>query len=143
MRRALRIARTLLALVIGFISLQVVLYGTILLVMPDLMRGASFPTGSALVALLMIEILAGAAGVFVAAMLAGRAIAGHGWALGLIILAFNVWVVTEPDSPWTLVPAIVVVAAVPLQTWAAVALAKRLRREGRPHAERAESVGAV
>jgi hypothetical protein len=137
-RRALRIARTLLALVIGFVTVQVVLYGTILLVMPDLMRGADFPTGSALVALLMIEILAGAAGVFVAAMLGGRAMSGHGWALGLIIMAFNVWVVTEPDSPWTLAPAMVVVAAVPLQTWAAIALAKRLRREHRPHGKRAE-----
>jgi hypothetical protein len=142
-RRALMAARTLLALVVGFITLQVALYGTILLVMTDLMRRASLPTGSALVARLMIEILAGAAGVFVAAMLAGRAIAGHGWALGLIIMAFNLWVVTEPDSPWTLAPSVVVVAAVPLQTWAAVALAKRLRQEGRPHGERAENVGAA
>jgi hypothetical protein len=76
-------------------------------------------------------------------MLGGRAMARHGWALGLIIMAFNVWVVTEPDSPWTMAPAIVVVAAVPLQTWAAVAFAKRLRRKGRPHAEIAEGVGVA
>jgi hypothetical protein len=127
-RRALVAGRSLLALAIGFVTVQVVLYGTILLVMPELMRGAGFPTGGALVALLMIEILAGAAGVFVAAMLGGRAVAAHGWVLGLVIMAFNLWVVTGPDSWWPLAPAIVVVAAVPLQTWAAVALARRLRR---------------
>lgn len=120
--------RGLLAVAIGFVAVQVVLYGTLLLVMPELLGGAGFPEGSALIALLMVEILAGTAGVFVAAMLAGRAVAGHGWALGLIIIAFNLWVVTLPDSPWPLAPAIIVVAAVPVQTWAAVALAMRLRR---------------
>jgi hypothetical protein len=142
-RRVLSAARTLLVLAIGFLTVQVVLYGTILLAMPDLFRDTGFPRGSALVALLMIEILAGAAGVFVAAMLGGRAAAGHGWALGVIIVAFNLWVVTGPDSPWPLVPAIVVVAAVPLQTWAAVVLARRLRRRGRSRYRMVQGVGAA
>ena len=125
--RVLALGRSLLALAVGFAAVQLVLYGTIWLVLPGLLRGAGFPTGGALVVLLTIEILAGAAGVLVAAMLAARAPAGHGWTLGAVVLAFNLWVVTRPDSPWPLVPAILVVGAVPLQTWAAVALARRLR----------------
>lgn len=141
-RRALSAARTLLVLAIGFVTVQVVLYGTILLVMPGLFRGGDFPVGGALVALLLIEILAGAAGVFGAAMLSGRAVAGHGWALGLILMAFNLWVVTAPDSPWPLAPAVVVVAVVPLQTWAALALARRLRQRRRSHVA-ADGAGAA
>jgi prolyl oligopeptidase len=136
-QRGLGTARSLLALVIGFATVQVVLYGSLLLVMPELFRGADFPANGALVGLLIIEILAGAAGVFVAAILGGRAVTAHGWALGLIIMAFNLWVVTRPDSPWPLVPAIIVVAAVPLQTWAAVAVVEWLRSRPQP----AKSIG--
>jgi dipeptidyl aminopeptidase/acylaminoacyl peptidase len=43
--RVLSVARTVLALALGFVTVQVVLFGTILLVMPGLLRGADFPAG--------------------------------------------------------------------------------------------------
>jgi hypothetical protein len=72
-------------------------------------------------------VVAGAAGAFVAAMLAPRAPAVHGLLLGLLVLLLNLATVLDPDTPWPLLPAILLVACVPPQTWLGIVLAARVR----------------
>jgi len=128
------ILRSILAIAAGALTVLIVLFGTILLVVPDWMVEGGFPdTTPGLVLLLGLEVLAGVAGAFVAAQLAPRAPRAHGWTLGALLLVVNAMGVVEPGSSWPLVPAVLLVAFVPVQTWVGIVLALRLRaRRGLP-----------
>ena len=129
----LSILRSIVAIAAGALTVLIVLFGTILLVVPGWMTEGGFPdTTPGLALLLGLEILAGLAGAFVAALLAPRAPRVHGWTLGALLLIVNVTGVAEPGSSWPLVPAVLLVGFVPVQTWVGIVLALRLRaRRGR------------
>ena len=124
----LSILRSILAVAAGALAVVVVLFGTILLLVPGWMTEGGFPdTTPGLALLLGLEVLAGVAGAFVAVVLAPRAPRAHGWVLGALLLIVNVLTVVEPDTSWPLVSGVLLVAFVPVQTWVGIALALRVR----------------
>lgn len=128
----LSILRSIVAVGAGALTVLIVLFGTILLIVPGWMVEGGFPdTTPGLALLLGLEILGGVTGAFIAALLAPRAPRIHGWTLGALLLIVNVMGVVEPGSSWPLVPAVLLVAFVPVQTWVGIVLALRVRaREG-------------
>lgn len=75
----LSILRSILAVAAGALAVLIVLFGTILLLVPGWMVEGGFPdTTPGLALLLGIEILAGVAGAFIAASIAPRAPRTHG-----------------------------------------------------------------
>lgn len=124
----LQVLRSLVALAAGAFTLVAVLLGTILVMVPGWMAVDGFPsTAPGLTLLVGLEVLAGAAGAFVAALLAPRAPRAHGWTLGLLVFLLDVLTVADPASRWPLLPAVLLLAFVPLQTWGGIALAIRIR----------------
>jgi hypothetical protein len=133
MRRGVLFLRGGVAVGAGVLTVLVLVFGTILLFIPQWTRPGGFPaTGPALAGLLLIEVLAGVAGAFVAAFLAPRAPAVHGAVLGALVLLLHAVTAFDPASPWPLGPAVLLVAFVPPQTWLVIAFAARLRSNAAP-----------
>ena len=129
----LSVLRSILPIAAGALTVLIVLFGTILLLVPGWMVEGGFPDTTPELALLLgLEVLAGLAGAFIAALLAPRAPQAHGWTLGALLLVVNGMGVVEPDSSWPLVPAVLLVAFVPVQTWVGIVLALRLRARRGP-----------
>lgn len=113
---------------VGLLTVLAVVFGAVFLLMPELAAGGAFPgtmSGAALI--LVLEVLGGSAGAFVATLLAPRARHAHGWSLGFLVLIVDVLVVAAPDSPWPRGAAAILLALVPVQTWAGVRLAEWAR----------------
>lgn len=120
------VLKSILAVAAGMATVLILVFGSVSLFAPQWADPAAFPTTApALSSLIALEAIAGLAGAFVAAVLAPRAPAVHGWVLGGFVLVLNLLTVLAP--PWPLLAGLVVVALVPLQTWAGVALAVRLK----------------
>jgi hypothetical protein len=128
MGRTVVLLRGGLALGAGLLTVLVLVFGTIFLPLPQWAQPEGFPTTlSALSFLLLIEVLGGMAGAFVATYLAPSAPRVHGIILGALVLLLNAVTVLEPTSAWPLVPAVLLIAFVPLQTWLGILLATRIR----------------
>jgi hypothetical protein len=134
MARPVSLVRGVLAVGAGVLTVLILVFGTILLFLPQWAEPDGFPVSrSGLSALLLIEVLAGGAGAFVTASLAPRAPAAHGIILGALVLVLNGLTVLDPASSWPLVPAVLLIVFVPLQTWLGIALAIRVRsRQAQP-----------
>jgi hypothetical protein len=123
------VLRSVLALVAGLATILILVFGTVLLFLPEWTQPSGFPESApALSGLLALEVIAGVAGAFVAVLLAPRKPTVHGLVLGGLVFILNVVTVAPPDSPWPLIPAILLLAFVPLQTWLGIFVGIRARR---------------
>jgi hypothetical protein len=128
MGRVILLLRSALAVGAGLLTLIVLVFGTIFLPLPHGIQPDGFPTTpSALSFLLLIEVVGGMAGAFVATYLAPSSPRVHGLIVGGLVLLLNALTVLEPTSAWPLVPAVLLIAFVPLQTWVGIVLATRIR----------------
>ena len=129
MKRILRSALAVLAGVATLVVLVVAAMAAIHAGWPESFGPGRFPaTWIGQASLLTVEVVAGAAAAFVAAVLAPGARRAHGWVVGALVLALDILTVVDPESPWHLVPAVLLVILVPFQTFAGIALALRVRK---------------
>jgi hypothetical protein len=123
LNRGLLIVRSILALLAGSAALVVCLLLAVLLWLD------AFPvTAWGLAGLLGVELIAGLAGAAVVSWLAPRAPAAHGWLFGVLVFILNVWTLLEPGTPWPLIPGLLLLGLVPLQTWIGVTIGVHFRK---------------
>lgn len=136
MRRGLLVLRSLLALLAGagFLVLVILLAAVLWF--------DGFPvTGWGVAGLLLVELIAGLGGVAVVAWLAPGAPTAHGWLFGGLVFFVNVLTIFEPDTIWPLIPGLLLLAFVPLQTWIGVTVGIRLRMSKDPSRGRRVNAG--
>jgi len=120
-----------LVVLAGVATVLVLVIGTVMLFAPSWTQPGGFPdTTRGLTGLLVLEVVAGTAGALVATLLAQRAPRLHGAILGLLVFVLNVWTVAGPESPWPLIPGVLLLVCVPVQTWWGIALGVRVRPSG-------------
>ncbi len=122
----LRITRSILAFVFGFVAIQLTLSAGVLTVgSPWLLVGIpQDPVGQWV--LLALEFGAGVVGAMVMTMVAGWRREEHAVVFAGVVTLLNAWVVGSADSPWPLWLGVAVVITVPVQTWIGYRLALRI-----------------
>jgi hypothetical protein len=122
--------RSAVAVLSGILTLFVIVFGTVLAFFPEMTQPGGFPTSTlGLAGLVALEIVGGTVAVLVAVLLVSRSPRAHGIFVGAVVFVLNTLSVAEPNSPWPLIPGLIVIAFVPLQSWAAISIARRIRGE--------------
>lgn len=122
MNRGLLIVRSIFALLAGSGAL------VLCLLLATFLWLDSFPvTAWGLAGLLVVELIAGLAGAAVVSRLAPRAPAAHGWFFGILVFIVNILTILDPGTSWPLIPGLLLLGLVPLQTWLGVTIGIRLR----------------
>ena len=121
----LRIIRSVLSFVLGFVAIQLTLTAAVLTVGRRWMVLGipTDPVGQWV--LFALEFVAGVVGAWVMTLIAGWRRKEHAVAFAAIVTVLNTWVVASADSPWPLWLGVAVVITVPLQTWIGYRLAGR------------------